>query len=203
MEKSSMKDFTVKELADILEVSKTTVRKTIQRENIAFDYMKNNKQYYSAEKAKSIIVATKEDFDFSTLDFEFANSQTDLENKGANLKTEGANSQTESENLKTETANLKTQEIELLKDTIDIIKKQLEEKDKQLAVKDKQIEDLAERLKEAMELTKGQQYIAAADKTTQLLEAEAEQSEKQNIVVVESDPEEPLQKKGFWQRLFK
>lgn len=59
------------------------------------------------------------------------------------------------------------------------MQKQLEEKDKQLAVKDKQIEDLSNRLAEALQLTKGQQYIAAADKTKELIEADTVRKEPQ------------------------
>ena len=50
---------------------------------------------------------------------------------------------------------------------ISLLEKQLEEKDKQIEIKDKQIQDLSNRLAEALELTKGQQYIAVADKATQ------------------------------------
>ena len=111
-------------------------------------------------------------------------------------------------------------QIEALNKLIDIIQKQLEEKDKQLAVKDKQIQDLSDRLAEAMQLTRGQQYITAADKTTELLEADNKrgQQEERPIVVNEAaikntaaytdnkekrvieKPEQP-QKKSFWQRL--
>ena len=74
---------------------------------------------------------------------------------------------------------------------IDIINKQLDEKDKQLAIKDKQIEDLSNRLAEALELTKGQQYIAVADKAQGMITS--------NIV---SDNDNQTNK-GFWNKLFR
>jgi hypothetical protein len=77
-------------------------------------------------------------------------------------------------------------------------------------MQNEQIKDYSDRLKEAMELTKGQQYIAAADKTAGLLEAAAHQ-EKPEEVIIEADTaaagndEETAAapaKKSFWQRLF-
>lgn len=76
---------------------------------------------------------------------------------------------------------------------ISLLEKQLEEKDKQLEIKDRQIQDLSNRLAEAIELTKGQQYIAVADKTAQLQNTPAT-----NEVV------EPIEKKvSFWEKIFK
>lgn len=82
---------------------------------------------------------------------------------------------------------------ETINKLISLLEKQLEEKDKQLEIKDRQIQDLSNRLAEAMELTKGQQFIAVADKTTQLHNTPAT-----NEVV------EPTEKKvSFWDRFKK
>ena len=99
-------------------------------------------------------------------------------------------------------------ELDLLQELVKTIQKELEEKNKQLEIKDKQIQDLSDRLAEAMQLTRGQQYIAAADKTKELVEKE---KETDTIDVspaavsghTESDPEEerPQKKKGFIARL--
>lgn len=99
-------------------------------------------------------------------------------------------------------------ELDLLQELVKTIQKELEEKNKQLEIKDKQIQDLSDRLAEAMQLTRGQQYIAAADKTKELVEKEAETD---TIVVspaavpshTKPDPEEerPQKKKGFFARL--
>ena len=96
-----------------------------------------------------------------------------------------------------------------------VIQEQLKEKDKQLAVKDKQISDLSERLAEALQITRGQQYIAAADRTKELLEAdtnnkEEDRQEKYTTAAadinesIEQEEIQPLppKKKGFFARLF-
>ena len=77
---------------------------------------------------------------------------------------------------------------------ISLLEKQLEEKDKQLEVKDKQIQDLSNRLAEALELTKGQQYIAVADKATQY---------STNAAAATNEVVEVEKKVSFWERLFK
>ena len=208
-----MKQFTVREIADLLRVSKTTIQKYIKAANIEYDCIEKNKQYYSYQKAKEIIKNIRPDFDFSELEnlqTEVENSETKLENQNENLQTEVEksknqveNSQTEVEKSKTEVENSPTQQNEqmaTLNRMLDMIQKQLEEKDKQLAIKDKQIQDLSDRLQEAMELTKGQQYIAAADKTAQLLEAE--QQPKEDTVSEDITTQEPPQKKGFFSRFF-
>jgi hypothetical protein len=60
-----------------------------------------------------------------------------------------------------------------------------------------------------MELTRGQQYIAAADKTAGLLEAAANQEEQGEVIIAaaatgtgEEEPVAPAKKKGFWSKLF-
>ena len=99
-------------------------------------------------------------------------------------------------------------ELDLLQELVKTIQKELEEKNKQLEIKDKQIQDLSDRLAEAMQLTRGQQYIAAADKTKDLVDKEAEPD---TIVVspaavpshTEPDPEEERpKKKGILARIF-
>lgn len=108
---------------------------------------------------------------------------------------------------------------------IDILQKQLEEKDKQIAVKDKQIQDLSDRLEEAMQLIKGQQFITAADKTTELLEADTRRTQETVVEAnnataetgqtnvadssssIQSSEDEiqkemQPQKRSWWQRLF-
>ena len=97
--------------------------------------------------------------------------------------------------------------MELLQELVKTIQKELEEKNKQLEIKDKQIQDLSDRLAEAMQLTRGQQYIAAADKTKELVDKETNTIDVSPAAVsghTDPDPEEerPKKKKSFWQRLF-
>lgn len=173
------KEYSIKDLADILWVSKTIVRKAIQREDIEFDCIKNNKQLYSEEKAKQIILAVKPQF-------EFANSQFESENLSPEEDREPPKEEPNFENLQ-------SAEMLVLKQAIDILGKQLEEKDRQLKQKDKQIDDLNDRLREAMELTHTQQYISATEKTTKLLEEQTASAEE----VIE-----PVAKKSLFAKLF-
>ena len=98
-------------------------------------------------------------------------------------------------------------ELDLLQELVKTIQKELEEKNKQLEIKDKQIQDLSDRLAEAMQLTRGQQYIAAADKTKELVDKETNTIDVSPAAVpVHTDPvseeEQPQKKKGFFARLF-
>ena len=185
MEQTMMNDLTVREIADILKVSKTTVQKAIKAAAISCDYVERNRQYYKSDKAKQIILSIRADFDIASLE----------------------NSQTETENSQTS----KSEEIAALHRLIDLVQLQLAEKDKQLAVKDKQIQDLSDRLAEAMQLTQGQQYIAAADKTKQLMDSKKAAEEPIDVTPApatangETEPlaeQEPPPKKSFWARLF-
>ena len=100
------------------------------------------------------------------------------------------------------TQNGNQRELDLLQELVKTIQKELEEKNKQLEIKDKQIQDLSDRLAEAMQLTRGQQYIAAADKTKDLIETGASAEELDNTEPSNPEYSEPPQKKkGFFARL--
>lgn len=213
-----MIDYTVKEIADLLGVSKTTIQKAIKAAAIEFDYVERNKYFYKWDKVKEIISSIRPDFDFTKLansQTETDNSQTETNNQTDNSQMQGEYSQTETANSQTETDNQtdnsQTGEIAALHRLIDLVQQQLAEKDKQLEIKDKQIAALNDRLAEAMQLTQGQQYIAAADKTKQLMESKAaaeapievtpapatKNGETDTLAAVEPPP-----KKGFWSRFF-
>ena len=103
------------------------------------------------------------------------------------------------------TQNGNQRELDLLQELVKTIQKELEEKNKQLEIKDKQIQDLSDRLAEAMQLTRGQQYITAADKTKELIDKETDTVDITPAAASDSiDPEEerPQKKKGFFARLF-
>lgn len=209
-----MSDYTVKEIADLLGVSKTTIQKAIKAADITYDYVERNKYFYKCEKVKQIISSIRPDFDFSQLansPTETDNSQTQADNQTDNLRNETDNSQTQAANSQTETDNSQTGEIAALHRLIDLVQQQLAEKDKQLEIKDKQIAALNDRLAEAMQLTQGQQYIAAADKTKQLMDSKAAAEATIEVAPApattdgETDTHaavEPPPKKGFWARLF-
>ena len=145
-----MKFYTVKEIADILGVSKTTVQKAIKAAAIECDKVEKNRQYYSLEKTKQIIIKANKDFDLDTL-------QVDLEVENSPTKTE------------TQTENLPAIEKDL-----EILEKQLDEKDS--TIKDLQeklaaaYSQIREQSKTIADLATKAQYITAADKKTQIVD---------------------------------
>ena len=156
-----MKYYTMKDIADTLKVSKTTVRKTIKAAAIDYDKVESNKYFYSIDKTKQIIKNINSDFDLRGL-------QSDLETE--NSKTKFANSQTETENSKT---------IEV---ALNILEKQLNEKDN--TIKDLQEKlaaaytQIGEQSKTIADLAAKAQYITAADKTAQLLDKQENNQEE-------------------------
>lgn len=208
-----MKDYTVKEIAEIVEVSKPTVQKVIKDLSIDPIRIEKNKfRFYCYDDVIKITKEIKSDFNIEKLQNETAkpqNSFEKLQNETAKQHEEIEKSQNSFEKLQN---GSHSDELDLMRSMLSLIQEQMKEKDKQLAIKDKQIQDLNDRLAEAMELTRGQQYITAADKTAQLIE----KSESEEVMVSEKEKQEekaavekdqnikedqPPQKKGFWSKL--
>ena len=186
-----MKYYTMKDIADTLKVSKTTVRKAIKAAAIDYDKVESNKYFYSIDKTKQIIKNINSDFDLRGLqsdletensETKFANSQTETAILTANSQTETENSKTKFANSQTETENSKTIEVAL-----NILEKQLNEKDN--TIKDLQEKltaaytQIGEQSKTIADLAAKAQYITAADKTAQLLDKQENNQEetKQDI----------------------
>lgn len=95
--------------------------------------------------------------------------------------------------------------ISVLKSTVETLQTQLQTKDLQIAEKDKQIKDLSDRLGESMDLLKGQQYIHAADKTKDLIEAQTapspEPEKPEEVTPVQTDPEPLPKRKSFLSKI--
>ena len=231
--------YTVKEIAELLNVSKPTIQRYINTAAIEPDKEENQCRYYSYDKAVEIIKAVNAEFDISRIaaDHEAPqndapqtatppqnaqNTATEPQNDAPQTATPPQNAQntaTEPQNDAPQTATPpQNAEIDILKSVIATIQEQLVIKDKQIANMDRQIAayedqitDYSKRLKEALELTKGQQYIAAADKTAQIMDKES--AGKENIVATNrtdheiDQPEQPKQevlqkkKKNFFARL--
>ena len=190
-----MKFYTVKEIADILGVSKTTVQKAIKAAAIEFDKVEKNRQYYSFEKTKQIIVKVNKDFDLDTLQvgLEVENSPTKTENQTENSQILTENSPTESENSKTKTENSPT-----IDKALEILEKQLDEKDS--TIKDLQeklaaaYSQISEQSKTIADLATKAQYITAADKTAQIMDKQQKQEEMKESAaaadIVQTEPHE-------------
>ena len=212
-----MKDFlTVKEFAEMANKKPQTIYKQLD---------KRLKPYVKIDKGQKVISAEALK-DFYGVEQPFQPNSTDnqpktTENQPNSTPIQPNSTAGEQPNSTAETEekarpDKDIEQIEALNRLIEIVQKQLEEKDKQLAVKDKQIADLSDRLAEALQLTKGQQYITAADKTKELLEADTGRSGEGEIDLdyttaapaakdtreQEEPQEQPQKKKGFFARLF-
>ena len=221
--------YTVKEIADLLSVSKPTIQRYINAAAIEPDKEENQCRYYNFDKAVKIIKAVNAEFDISRIAADHEAPQNDASQTATppqNAPQAATEPQNDAPQTATEPQNDAPQtatppqnaEIEILKSVIATIQEQLVIKDKQIANMDRQIaayEDqitnYSKRLKEALDLTKGQQYIAAADKTAQIMDKES--AGKENIVATNrtdheiDQPEQPKQevlqkkKKNFFARL--
>lgn len=212
-----MKDFlTVKEFAEMANKKPQTIYKQLD---------KRLKPYVKIDKGQKVISAEALK-DFYGVEQPFQPNSTENQPKTTDNQpnstpiqpnsTAGEQPNSTAETEEKARPDKENEQIEALNRLIEIVQKQLEEKDKQLAVKDKQIADLSDRLAEALQLTKGQQYITAADKTKELLEADTGRSGEGEIDLdyttaapaakdtkEQEEPQElPQKKKGFFARLF-
>ena len=208
--------YTVKGIAELLNVSKPTIQRYINTAAIEPDKEENQCRYYSYDKAVEIIKAINAEFDISRIAADHEAPQNDAP-QTATPPQNAPQTATEPQNDAPQTATPpQNAEIEILKSVIATIQEQLVIKDKQIANMDRQIAayedqitDYSKRLKEALELTKGQQYIAAADKTAQIMDKESAGKENINtaaadetITAAADQKEVQTEKKSFWKRLF-
>ena len=208
--------YTVKEIADLLSVSKPTIQRYINTAAIEPDKEENQCRYYNFDKAVKIIKAVNAEFDISRIAADHEAPQNDAP-QTATPPQNAPQTATEPQNDAPQTATPpQNSEIEILKRVSATIQEQLVIKDKQIANMDRQIAayedqitDYSKRLKEALELTKGQQYIAAADKTAQIMDKESAGKENINtaaadetITAAADQKEVQTEKKSFWKRLF-
>ena len=216
-----MAEYTTKEIAELLGVSKPTVQKAINTLAVKPERKDNtNRAFYSYANTVAIIQKIRPSFEEFEKLAVGAKSPNELPNEAQST----AKPPDFAQNSANQTAKPQSEELELLKETIGIIKEQLEEKKQIIEAQQRTIDTLSDRLKEANQLIKGQQYITAADKTTELLEADSKRSQQQEeppIIIGEADAEvedspsswtpqdkskeeqepEP-QKKSFLQRIF-
>lgn len=219
-------EYTVKELAELLDVSKPTVQKVINDNAIQEDkIVKNKYRYYSGQKVLFIIKNIKPDFDFSVLSQNTKKPQEITENNEEPV-----------EKSPQSTANVlqtppNTQNFESLNRMLDVIEQQLKQKDEELAQKNKEIQylreqnererkDLLDKLDKAYakiaEMGQGAQYITAADKTVQIIDKQAQEgaaaasdvvitpaAESEETKSKEEEQQAHPQKKSFLKKLFR
>lgn len=216
-----MKDFlTVKEFAELAHKKPQTIYKQLEKRLKPYVTIHKGQKMISSEALKDFY-GVEQPFQLDSTVNQPELNQIQLDSTVDKQpfqpdSTAAVQPDSTEENDKKENPNKENEQIEALNKLIEIIQKQLEEKDKQLAVKDKQIQDLSDRLAEAMQLTRGQQYIAAADKTKELLEADTGRRDEEGIELdyttaapdtkdtgeQEKPQEQPQKKKSFFARLF-
>lgn len=211
-----MREFTVKDLAEILGVSKPTIQRAINAAAIEANREDKQTRYYDEAAAAAISAKVKPDFDFSAC-VGGSDVPPQTETPPQNTATDTMEEENVAKHSATKPPQTETppqgESMEFMRAMLSTIQEQLAAKDRQIAayeaqiaMKDKQIEDYSARLAEAMELTKGQQYIAAADKAAGLLEAAASQGEEEVIIAAaagdDEEPPAPAKKKSLWQKLF-
>lgn len=201
-----MREFTVKDLAEILGVSKPTIQRAINAAAIEADREDGQTRYYNSDTASLISSKVKPDLDF----FECVGRSDKPPHDAEHTETPPQRSGTRRNICGNDAEHTETppqdDNIDFMKSMLATIQEQLAAKDKQIAAyeaqiafQNEQIRDYSERLKEAMLLTKGQQYISAADKTTELLEVSKNQEES---LIYNEDQAVPNKKKSLWKRLF-
>ena len=215
-----MREFTVKDIAELLGVSKPTIQRAINAAAIEASREDKQTRYYSLDAAAAISAKVKPDFDFGacvggseTPPHEPPPTETPPQTAATDGETaENEPPQTETEPKQADTPPQTAESLEFMRAMLSTIQEQLAAKDRQIAayeaqiaMQNEQIKDYSDRLKEAMELTKGQQYIAAADKTAGLLEAAANREENEVEVIIADpaagdipDPAAPEKKRSLW-----
>jgi len=169
------KSYTVKDIADILKISKPTVRKYLSElsEEVKKDnYYEYNRLYISENCFKEIekIIGKSE------------NNIEKAENNAENLEDNVGKVKNNTENSENSTGKLES----ALEQQITFLSEQIKEKDKQLAEKDKQIDALTTALNNAQEnnksltdaLVAAQTLHAATIQTTALVDKSAEPKPK-------------------------
>ena len=208
--------YTVKEIADLLSVSKPTIQRYINTAAIEPDKEENQCRYYNFDKAVKIIKAVNAEFDISRIAADHEAPQNDAPQTAtppqnapqtATPPQNAPQTATEPQNDAPQTAT--PPQIATIQEQLVIKDKQIANMDRQIAAYEDQITDYSKRLKEALELTKGQQYIAAADKTAQIMDKESAGKENINtaaadetITAAADQKEVQTEKKSFWKRLF-
>lgn len=176
-----MKCYTVKEIADIASVSKTTIQRTIKENKIEADREKSQTRYYSYEKMVFIIEQINPFFDFSNIRNEQQQTETETEAETETEQTEPQETEPRAEEKQSkpqETAKTETD-----KEYIDYLRQEIAELKEIVKSKDSQIIELSNRL---MTITETAQTIASQAQIIQAMNSknilpETTETAKQSI----------------------
>ncbi len=179
-----MENKTIKQIADELGTSKTTVAKIIKKLGIEPQKQQLNNQY--------VIVLNSVEIGRIKSDFAERHPQTTANNKPQTTANVGGNQPQTAENTTANVGgNLQTTEkaLELLEKQLDIKDKTIKELQEQLAAAYKQI---SEQSLTIADLANKASYITAADKTVQIMDKQQ---------AANTEPQEEPQKKSLWDRI--
>ena len=218
---------TIRQLANELGVSKTTINKIISGLGVQHTIQKVGNKYLLSEtqilqikmqlaqNEKSKIENLKSQTDDQKSKTENLKSQTDdQKSKTENLKSQTDDQKSKTENLKSQTENLKSQTENLKSQTdnqnlILILEKQLSLLNEQLSIKDEQIMDYREQIKfyqeQILMLTQSLHDATTALTAAQALHAGTIQKQLTEHSLMDQssgEPEVHKQKQGFLSRLF-
>ena len=139
-----MKDYTVKEIAELLEVSKPTVQKMINDLGIEFITKGKRDRFYTEDNVIEVIKAINPNFDLSKIIEKTAKNENEPQNEEENTEN------TEKDNANTE----KDRKIEDLQmQLLETLQKQIADQQKQLESKDQEIQQLHKLLDQQQILT--------------------------------------------------
>ena len=192
-----MNEFSVKDIAALLGVSKPTVQSYINNNDIqASRVAKNNTRLYSYDTAVEIIRALDAEFDISILCTQVPNSAKS-EDEVPNLANDSEKQGNLAQNLAQNSANSakeQTEESDAIHIMLSMLQRELAAKDKMITELREEKIDLQGKLAQAYaditDLAKKAQYITAADKTTQLLDLQEKQKKEETIVNAPEPDEE-------------
>lgn len=194
---------TIKDLAESIGVSKTTINNTIKELGLKPALKEGHKQMLDLNEAE---VKAIKDRLLIPQTGELWTEKTENQTENQTKKTENQTEKTENDTEKTENNEKQPEKVDNTLILIEMLREELKLKNEQLAVKDKQIQDLSDRLSEAnanlsdaLKATRGQQYIAAQDKAVQLMEAADQRAS--DIVNQPKQDGNKAEKKGFLAKL--
>ena len=184
---------TIKELAESIGVSKTTINNTIKELKLSPALKEGHKQMLDLNEME---VKAIRDYLLIPHNGTKATEKTENETEKQTKKSENQTVKSENQTEKSENSENKSEKQEPTNILIEMLREELKVKNEQLAIKDKQIEDLSNRLSEvnanlseALKATRGQQYIAAQDKAAQLMEADRRKED----VIIDTQPKQPAE----------
>ena len=202
-----MNDYlSVKEFSAAAGVSTQTIYKQLEKRLAPHVIESGGKKYISKVALEEFYKVQPDATDLQLDSTKIQPDATELQSDPIEVQPEPTDKLSTDQPSLQPTQNGNQRELDLLQKLVKTIQKELEEKNKQLEIKDEQIQELSDRLAEAMQLTRGQQYIAAADKTKELVDKETNTIDVSPAAVpghTDPDPEEeqPQKKKGFFARL--